>query len=150
MKTKLKLFAVAASLVLGVATLMPTGGVTGELKSLRGEVGIGETDAIPDIHAVKEGSDHGRAYRQQPPLIPHKIEKYEIDLKVNQCMYCHDWPNNTKMGAPKISETHYIDREGNRLDNVAGTRWFCVQCHVPQTDAKPLVDNGFKPATAVR
>ena len=150
MKTKLKIFAVAASLVLGVVTLMPTGAITGELKSLRGEVGINEIDAIPDINSVREGTDHGRAYRQQPPLIPHKIEKYEIDLKVNQCMYCHDWPNNTKMGAPKISETHYFDRAGQRLDNVAGTRWFCVQCHVPQTDAKPLVDNGFKPATAVR
>lgn len=149
-KSNLKIFAVAASLVLGVATLMPAGGVTGELKSLRGDLGVTDTDQAPDIHGVKEGAGYGRAYRQQPPLIPHKIEKYEIDLKVNQCMYCHDWPNNTRMGAPKISETHYVDRQGNRLDHVARTRWFCVQCHVPQTDAPALVDNMFAPANTVR
>ena len=28
---------------------------------------------------------------------------------------------------------------GNRLDKIAGTRFFCTSCHVPQADAKPLV-----------
>ena len=28
--------------------------------------------------------------------------------------------------------------------------YFCNQCHVPQSDAKPLVGNTFKPGTGMR
>ncbi len=91
-----------------------------------------------------------RAYRQQPPLIPHRIDQYEIDLKVNKCLRCHDWPYNVEEGAPKISETHYVDRTGAALDKVAGTRWFCTQCHVPQASTRPLLRNTFKSAVDVK
>ena len=30
-----------------------------------------------------------RNYPMQPPVIPHKIDGYQIDLKVNKCMQCH-------------------------------------------------------------
>lgn len=76
-----------------------------------------------------------RNYRQQPPLIPHTIEQYQIDLSANECLACHDWTNAGDRGAPTLSMTHYLDRDGNQLDSVAGTRWFCNQCHVPQADA---------------
>jgi len=147
-KTGMKTIVAMAGLALAVAAFVPGSPFAEELKSLRGDLAVEENNPAPDIFNVREGQQLGRAYRQQPPLIPHKIEKYEIDLKVNQCLRCHDWPNNTRENAPKVSETHYVDRQGNRLDQVAGTRWFCTQCHVPQTDALPLVDNGFKPANA--
>ncbi len=120
------------------------------LKSLRGDVPVEETNppGVTKKQNVHAGS-FARAYRQQPPLIPHRIEKYQINLKVNQCMLCHDWPNNVAEGAPKISETHYVDRNGVALDYVARTRWFCTQCHVPQANARALVGNSFKPATEV-
>ncbi|MBL8673090.1 MAG: nitrate reductase cytochrome c-type subunit [Alphaproteobacteria bacterium] len=118
-----------------------------EVKSLRGDQAITEVDKAPPVHQVREGQRYERAYRQQPPLIPHAIEKYEIDVKVNQCLRCHDWPQNVRENAPKVSETHYVDRQGVRLDKIASTRWFCNQCHVPQADAKPLVENTFKPAS---
>lgn len=150
MTTRLKIVLASAGLALGLA-LLPTGGaLTEELRTLRGEQPVQDNPAAPDVQTYREGGTHERNYRQQPPLVPHKVDKYEIDLKVNQCMYCHDWSNNKKMGAPQVSETHFIDRNGRRLDQVAGTRWFCTQCHVPQTDAKPLVGNEFTPATAVR
>ncbi|MBM3570033.1 MAG: nitrate reductase cytochrome c-type subunit [Alphaproteobacteria bacterium] len=117
-----------------------------DLKTLRGDQKIDAVDAAPPVSQVREGARLDRAYRQQPPLIPHAIEKYEIDLKVNQCLRCHDWPDNVRENAPKISETHYVDRAGKRLDQIAATRWFCNQCHVPQTDAKPLVENRFRSA----
>ena len=120
------------------------------LQTLRGEVGISETGVAPDVR--RQNTDSGRfsrAYRQAPPMIPHKIDAYEIDLKVNQCMRCHDWPRNVEEGAPKISETHYIDRDGVALDYVARTRWFCTQCHVPQANAATLVDNDFRSAIDV-
>lgn len=112
--------------------------------SLRGQTEIDSLNDAPGVFRVHEGGMQQRAYRQQPPLIPHRVEKYEIDIKVNQCLRCHDWPYNTEFNAPKVSETHYQDRNGNRLDKVAGSRWFCTQCHVPQADAPPLVDNTFQ------
>ncbi|WP_445599070.1 nitrate reductase cytochrome c-type subunit [Azospirillum sp. A39] len=131
---------------------LPAGALADEVQSLRGAVEVPATDQAPAITVFKyqEGGAYSRNFRQQPPLIPHRVEKYQIDRNVNQCMTCHDWSTAKRMMAPQISETHYVDREGNRLDTVAGTRWFCTQCHVPQTDAKPLVDNAFAPAPTIR
>ncbi len=96
---------------------------------------------------VIEGKVIQKNYRQQPPLIPHKIEKYQINLNVNQCLRCHDWPYNTQFNAPKVSETHYVDdMKGEPTDNVSPTRWFCTQCHVTQQNAPELIENLFKPA----
>ena len=106
-----------------------------------------EADQAPGIYKVIEGNKLERAYRQQPPLVPHDTAKYEIDVKVNQCLRCHEWPYSDQEKAPKISDLHYIDRSGVRQDVVSGNRYFCKQCHVPQNDAKPLVENKFQPAT---
>lgn len=105
-----------------------------------------QMNAAPPVLDIKEGGRVERNYRQQPPMIPHKVDKYEIDLKVNQCLRCHDWPNNVQENAPMVSATHYLDRNGNKLDKVSSNRWFCVQCHVPQANAKPLVENNFHSA----
>ena len=91
-----------------------------------------------------------RDYVHQPPLIPHKITGYRIDLRSNKCLTCHSWTNYRESGATKISQTHFSDREGNDLANVSARRYFCTQCHVPQVDAKPLVENNFKPVQAIR
>lgn len=122
------------------------------LKSLRGDLGLEDTNRAPGVVKQETPADgmFSRAYRQQPPLIPHRIEGYQVTKDFNQCMTCHDWPANIKASAPKVSETHYIDREGNRLDKIAGTRFFCTQCHVPQTNAKPLMTNTFQNATEVK
>lgn len=150
MKTGIKMMGAAIGVALGLAAFAPGPSVGEEVRSLRGDVPLTVDDGTPVVLQYKEGGEYARNYRQQPPLIPHRIEKYEIDLKVNQCLRCHDWSHNKEMGAPQVSETHYIDREGRRLDVVAGTRWFCTQCHVPQTDAKPLVDSDFRPASQSR
>jgi cytochrome c-type protein NapB len=132
---------------LALVAIPGAGAQDADVESLRGPASIEEMPQPPVIQ--KQNIDAGRftrAYRQQPPLIPHRIDKYEIDLKVNQCMRCHDWPYNVDENAPKISETHYIDRNGVALDYVARTRWFCTQCHVPQARAPSLVRNEFKSA----
>ncbi|MCY4149541.1 MAG: nitrate reductase cytochrome c-type subunit [Gammaproteobacteria bacterium] len=85
-----------------------------------------------------------RNYRQQPPLIPHGIFQYQIDLRTNQCLSCHDWTKAGERNAPTLSMTHYLDRDGYELDHVAGTRYFCNQCHVPQVAAPDLVNNLFR------
>lgn len=136
-----------------IAGLAMTGVVAAqELKTLRGKIGLEDINPAPEVLKQQMPGDgmFGRAYRQQPPLIPHRIDGYQVTKDFNQCMTCHDWPANTKAGAPKVSETHYNDREGNRLDKISGTRFFCTQCHVPQADAKPLVTNTFQNASEVK
>lgn len=84
-----------------------------------------------------------RSFEQQPPLIPHKIEGYRIDFKVNRCLECHDRPFYKEEKAPKIGDSHYKDREGKELQHIWMGRYNCNQCHVPQANAQPLVSNTF-------
>jgi nitrate reductase (cytochrome), electron transfer subunit len=136
------LISTIAIFALGVVLI--SSAIAGNLNSLRGDATIQETNPAADINQVLQNGRYPQNYRQQPPLIPHAIEKYQINLKVNQCMRCHNWEYAAKEGAPKISETHYTDhRTGKRLDDVVPARWNCTQCHVPQVDAKPLVENTF-------
>jgi len=46
--------------------------------------------------------------------------------------------------SPMVSVTHYMDRDGNFLAAISPRRYFCTQCHVVQTDAKPLVGSRFE------
>ena len=142
--------AVTVALAIPFAASGPLAQEAKPVKALR-EAPLTEMSAPPDVTKQSvPASGFERAYRQQPPLIPHKVDGYQITTENNACMGCHDWPGNTRVNAPKISETHYVDRQGVRLDKVAGTRYFCQQCHVPQADAKPLVGNIFQNATQAK
>ncbi len=117
---------------------------------MRGNVPL-ESDAVsPRInHFAKDGEPIAREYVQQPPLIPHQIRDYQIDVNTNKCLGCHSWSNYRQAGATKISQTHFEDRDRHVLANVSPRRYFCTQCHVPQSDAQPLVGNTFRPVTAI-
>ncbi|PKU24889.1 ferredoxin [Telmatospirillum siberiense] len=132
----------AGALACGAAAVPPA--VAEQIQSLRGGASVDEPDQAPPVYPIKEGRNFERSFRDQPPLIPHRIDKYEIDLKVNQCLRCHDWPNNTQEHAPLISVAHFLDRDGKKLDRVAPQRWVCTSCHVTQADAKALVPNRFR------
>ena len=124
--------------------------VSGDVQSLRGMTAIEEDDTAPEMkHYQKDGEPITRDYVQQPPLIPHKIDGYWIDYKSNKCLTCHSWANYKAAGATKISQTHFEDRDKHVLANVSARRYFCTQCHVPQVEAAPLVENTFKPITAI-
>lgn len=84
-----------------------------------------------------------RNYPMQPPLIPHKIDGYQLDLKVNKCMQCHARTSTGHSQAPMVSVTHYMDRDNNFLADLSPRRYNCTQCHVTQLDAKLLVGNDF-------
>lgn len=113
------------------------------VQSLRGAQVDQEVGVEPVFHQEEQRFD--RAYRQQPPLIPHTIDKYQIDLKANECLGCHEWANAPDRGAPVLSMTHYVGRDGVQSETVSARRWFCNQCHVPQVNAPDLVENTFKP-----
>ncbi|WP_170789976.1 nitrate reductase cytochrome c-type subunit [Ruegeria lacuscaerulensis] len=136
----------------GVTALIPVILLSGfalaqsaQVEALRGAE-VDEPVPLDQVHRTIEGRMQ-RNYRQQPPLIPHSIEQYQIDLRTNQCLSCHDWTKAGERNAPTLSMTHYLDREGRELDQIAGTRYFCNQCHVPQADTPALVDNVFEPSS---
>ena len=91
-----------------------------------------------------------RDYVQQPPLIPHSTKGYSITQDFNKCLDCHSWTRYKEFNATKVSLTHFKDRDGVELANVSPRRYFCLQCHVVQFDAKPLVENQFRPVAGVR
>ena len=78
------------------------------------------------------------------------INGYTINLKSNKCLTCHSWTTYKDAGATKISQTHFSDRTETVMADVAARRYFCTQCHVPQTDARPLVNNEFEPLTTIK
>lgn len=84
-----------------------------------------------------------RAYPEQPPVIPHSIEGYQLSVNTNRCLSCHKREFTQASGAPMISVTHYMTREGQMLADVSPRRYFCTACHVPQADTQPLVKNDF-------
>ncbi|MCP4333313.1 MAG: nitrate reductase cytochrome c-type subunit [Gammaproteobacteria bacterium] len=146
MKPKKYLIILAA--IVGVSFILQSPAT--ELGSLRGPVEIDQDTKAPEIKKYpKDGEPIARDYVQQPPLVPHSIDRYKINVKSNKCLGCHSWKNYRQYDATKISQTHFEDRDANVLANVSARRYFCTQCHVPQVNAKPLVENEFKPVTAI-
>ncbi|MBX9402620.1 nitrate reductase cytochrome c-type subunit [Lysobacter sp. BMK333-48F3] len=116
-----------------------------QLDAIRRGVPIGR-EAVPPPLARVENADlkRVRAYPMQPPTIPHTIDGYQVDKNSNRCMLCHARVNAATFQAPPVSVTHYMDRDDQFLAAVSPRRYFCNQCHVVQTDAKPLVGNAFE------
>ncbi len=116
-----------------------------ELETLRNGQPIDQESSPQAIPKVVDADIKSRRnYPMQPPLIPHDIRGYDVNLQVNKCMSCHSRKRTEESQAPMISVTHYMNREGNFLANVSPRRYFCNQCHVTQTEAKSVVENDFK------
>ncbi|MDO3722253.1 nitrate reductase cytochrome c-type subunit [Marinobacter sp. chi1] len=130
-----------ASTLLGIVSLVVS---ADDIATLRNATAIDtqkEPEAIPKVN--NDDVRRSRAYPMQPPLIPHKIDNYQVDLNANKCMSCHSRERIEESQAPMVSVTHYMDRDGNFLAEISPRRYFCNQCHVVQHDAKELVSNQF-------
>ncbi len=138
---------------LALAGWMTSAAAAGEpVQSLRGADAAVE-DKAPDEKALvgkRPGlqKNLARSFKEQPPLIPHALQSFdEVTLEENQCLSCHDEANHKKKKAPLIGKSHFEKgKDGKATKTVDNARWFCTQCHVPQHDAPPLVDNEFKAA----
>ena len=117
-----------------------------KLVSERGAVPINKTTLPEHYRIEKDQQIIPRTFEQQPPLIPHTVKGYNITQNFNKCMDCHSSERAKETKATKVGASHYETREGAKLPNISPRRYFCMQCHVPQFDAKPLVENTFKPA----
>lgn len=105
------------------------------------------TDELPAPAIPADVTDDRRVarnYPEQPPVIPHNVRDYQINLNTNRCLTCHSRQFTEAVQAPMISITHYMDRDGQMLGQVSPRRYFCMQCHVPQTAAQPVVPNVFQ------
>ncbi len=117
--------------------------------SMRG-ADVAAPDQAPEVKTYvgkRPGTEApvARTFSTQPPVIPHAVENFdEINLEGNQCMDCHSAATYRKKNAPKIGDSHFVDRDGKKHAEATGGRYNCVQCHVPQVDAPPLVDNQFQ------
>lgn len=118
-------------------------------KPMRG-ADVSAVDQAPDTKKYVGGKPGGqekvaRTFNNQPPIIPHAVENFdEITLEENQCLSCHGAANHKKKKAPKVGDSHFRDRDGKLLSEASAARHNCVQCHVQQVDAPPLVENDFK------
>lgn len=142
MNRKLTSLALACAFVAACATQ-----VAAPPKSLRGSdaTASDQVFASATYAGKRPGSQTGyaRTYSTQPPLIPHAVENFdEVTLSDNQCLECHAPANAKKKSAPVVSEKH-LAGGADAAGAVAGSRHACVMCHVPQSDAAPLVQNAF-------
>lgn len=140
MRRRVLIAALAAGAVLTVSASLAQMGA-----ELRGDVPYtGTPPADPLPRWVVDDLRKMRAYPDQPPVIPHSIEGYQLSVNTNRCLSCHKREFTQGSGAPMISVTHYMTRQGQMLADVSPRRYFCTACHVPQADTQPLVGNSFR------
>ena len=107
--------------------------------NLRGGMDIGTEPDAPAVGKIEDKDlKRVRNYPEQPPTIPHDIRDYEVTKNANKCLSCH-----SRSQAPMVSVTHFMDRDYQVLATISPRRYFCNQCHVPQMDVKPLIENTF-------
>jgi cytochrome c-type protein NapB len=147
-------------MLLGCATQEPGGA---EPTLADEELGLSKTsvfDVADPIVATSSAGDPGENphaepyFSGAPPVIPHRIEDFlPIRLDENLCRDCHDAPDRIGEPVDQYEPTpaplsHYTDLRrspGETGKQLVGARYVCVQCHVPQTDAEPLVASTFRP-----
>jgi cytochrome c-type protein NapB len=119
--------------------------IAAELGGIRGPTPLDqEPKALAVPREVTDDKRQSRNYPEQPPVIPHSIRDYQIDLNSNKCLSCHARSRTSESQAPMISITHFMDRDDQMLASVTPRRYFCTQCHVAQTVVSPPVRNNFK------
>lgn len=89
----------------------------------------------PEVSGTQEGAirmpkEQDRMplnYVNQPPMIPHSVEGYQVTTNTNRCLQCHGVESYRTTGAPRISPTHFMDSDGKVGAEVAPRRYFCLQ-----------------------
>jgi cytochrome c-type protein NapB len=112
--------------------------------ALRGSTPLNDESTPPALTPQLNTSvQEPRSYPEQPPVIPHSTEGYEISVNANKCLSCHARTRIHESQAPMVSITHFFDRDGQVLASISPRRYFCTECHVPQHNVRPPVGNDF-------
>lgn len=130
----------AAAIAAGTASL----GAQTLNSDLRGSTPLDQEGPAPPMMPTRNTAEREvRNYPEQPPVIPHSIDGYQIDLRSNKCLSCHARARTGESQAPMVSITHFMDRDGQFLASISPRRFFCTECHVPQSVSDPPVSNDF-------
>lgn len=137
--------AAAVAAVIGCATATP-------LKPMR-EAAVSAPDTAPEVKAYSDkvpgvGAPRliARTFVGQPPLVPHSIEKYvPLTAEENACLDCHLTDELRGQKVPRLGISHFSQTRKTKDGKpaVEMTRFQCDSCHVPQVNAKELVDTRF-------
>lgn len=109
-------------------------------------------DRVPPLTTFSDATPGGndrlaRAYDGAPPLIPHSLDGFvPITSSENTCLLCHQSGSTDPADPPQVPSSHLTDlRRAPDVvrETVAGARWNCTACHVPQSNAPLLVGNRF-------
>ena len=87
-----------------------------------------------------------RTFVGQPPLVPHEVDKYlPISQDDNACLECHITDELRGQKIPKAGVSHFSPtrKRADGSPDIDMARFQCNNCHVPQVDARPLVDSLF-------
>jgi cytochrome c-type protein NapB len=152
---KARAFITTLGLVFAATVWASNDGAIDELNMGLSKTSVFDTPT-PDTYTYSDGKPGyndplPRAWENAPPQIPHQVDEFlPIVAADNQCLDCHDIPgyigkpkntDRTRKSKSPMSRAHYASSD---LDEVDGARFICTQCHVPQTDAAPLVDNTYR------
>ena len=128
-----------------LALTLAGGAIAAEpIANLRGAVATIDQPPAPRVTQLDNSDQRQtRNYPEQPPIIPHDIDGYRIDMNSNKCLSCHARSRTGESGAPMVSITHFMDGDGQFRAAVTPRRYFCNQCHVPQHQVSPPIGNEF-------
>ncbi|TYG34443.1 nitrate reductase cytochrome c-type subunit [Lonepinella koalarum] len=110
---------------------------------------IDQLEQIPEkvapayTNPLKDAGNIPTTFLFQPPLVPHSIRGLQVTKNANQCLACHSPEVSPTTGAPRVPESHFQDRDGNPTGETSPRRYFCLQCHVQQTEVNPIIQNKF-------
>ncbi len=151
-------FLATLGLMVAITACASSGGGGGAIDELN--MGLSKTSVFdtptPDTYTYSDGKPGyndplPRAWEEAPPQIPHRVEEFlPVTAEDNQCLDCHDVPkymdkpknmDRTRKSKSPMPEEHYASSD---MDELAGARFNCTQCHVPQSNAAPLVESTYK------
>src|SRR5262245_54538238 len=88
--------------------------------ALRGSTPLDQEGPAPAMTPEQNTSEReARNYPEQPPLIPHSTEGYEVSINANKCLSCHARSRVRESQAPMVSITHFSDRDGQFLASIS-------------------------------
>ena len=154
----MKILTILAALGLMAAT---TAGIAADSSAIDElNMGLSKTSVFdtptPNVYTYSDAKPGyndrlAKSWDELPPQIPHKVEEFlPVVMDDNQCLECHDVPkyigkpynmDRTKKSKSPMSKDHYASED---LDEVSGARFNCMQCHLPVSNARPLVENTYR------
>src|SRR5262245_50818359 len=90
-----------------IVALISTLAFAQTFSALRGPTPLDQEGPAPAMTPELNTSEReARNYPEQPPVIPHSTEGYEVSINGNKCLSCHARSRVRESQAPMISITH--------------------------------------------